>query len=149
MYLNIDNECRFVGRVVNDPELTYVGSGDKAFAKARFTLAADKGMTKAQKEKAKAEGKPTADFIPLVATGGQAEAIANYCKKGKPIQVVTAYVSYVTEKDGVKTYGHNFEVVAFGFTQGDSKGGGTGSGSAPSTGGDDFFDTPSDDEIPF
>lgn len=73
-----------MGRLTKDPELRYSPSGT---AVCKFTMACDKRMSKDAKDKAKAEGKQTADFIDVVAFNKPAELVNNHFKKGDPIMV--------------------------------------------------------------
>lgn len=159
MFLNVNNFCTFLGRLVKDPELSYVGSGDNSFAKVRFTLAVDKNMSKDQKEKAEQAGRSTADFINCEMIGKKAEAIANHFSKGKPIKVVAGYSTYTTQKDGATHYGHFFDVVDFSFVPNDSTSNSGGGGqqqnsqqsksNTPADSNDGFFPDFDDSEIPF
>ena len=72
-----------MGRLTKDPEMRYAGET----AVCKFTMACDKRMSKEAKEKAKADGKPTADFIDVVAFRKPAEIISEHFKKGDPIFV--------------------------------------------------------------
>jgi single-strand DNA-binding protein len=75
------NNVALIGRLVRDPELRFVpGNG---MAVANFTMAIDKGLTKAKKEEFEAAGKPTADFVRIVVWGKQAENASQYLAKGK------------------------------------------------------------------
>ena len=69
--------CTFlVGRLVKDIELQYLQNSKNCL----FTLAVDRGF----KDES---GNRQADFISCVAWNGQAEFLANYCKKGDRIGV--------------------------------------------------------------
>ncbi len=75
------NSVTLIGRLVRDPELRFVpGNG---MAVTNFTMAMDKGLTKAKKAEFEAQGKPTADFIRIVVWGKQAENCSQYLAKGK------------------------------------------------------------------
>ncbi len=75
-----------MGRLTKDPELRYAG-GEGSTAVCKFTIACDKRMSKESKDKAKANGRPTADFIDVVAFNKPAELVSNHFKKGDPIMV--------------------------------------------------------------
>lgn len=125
-YANVSNNCTFIGRITKDIDTQTIGQGDKAFTKIRFTIACEKKMSKAQRDKAKGDSTiPTADFIPCECSGSTADTILKYFGKGKGIQVLTSYESYSwADKDsGQKKYGHRFNVVDFGFPPGNSNGG--------------------------
>lgn len=79
------NSVVLTGRLARDPELRFVpGSG---MAVANFTLAVDKGLTRAKKQEFDSQGKPTADFIRIVVWGKQAENCSQYLAKGKLVAV--------------------------------------------------------------
>ncbi len=69
------NICILIGRLTRDPEIRYLQSGT---AVAQFTLAVDKQLSRDKKQEFEAQGKPTADFIRIVAWGKLAENCANY-----------------------------------------------------------------------
>lgn len=124
-YANVANNCTFIGRITKDIETETVGQGDKAFTKIRFNVAVEKKMTKDQKEKAKKENRPTADFIPCEAVGKQADNILKFFGKGKGIQIMASYESYSWDdkNGGGKRYGHRFNITDFGFPPGEGNGG--------------------------
>lgn len=70
-----------VGRLTKDPELRFLPGSGRAVA--RFTMAVDKGLSKEKRDELTGQGKPTADFIPVVVWGKQAENCANYLAKGR------------------------------------------------------------------
>lgn len=145
MYLNLNNFCSFEGRVIKEPEITEIKSTKGIIKKARITLAVDRPLTKQQKEKAKAEGQPTADFIDLEAVGIKAEFISNWIKKGSAVKTVASYRTFnYTDKAGNKKYGSIFDIVDIGFTT-------TSIESKPKNNFEDFndFQTIDDEEVPF
>lgn len=79
------NQVVLIGRLVRDPELRFIAGSGRAVA--NFTLAVDKGMTREKKAELQAQGKPTADFIRVVAWGKTAELCANYLTKGSQVAV--------------------------------------------------------------
>jgi single-strand DNA-binding protein len=79
------NQVVLIGRLVRDPELRFIAGSGRAVA--NFTLAVDKGMSKDKKAELQAQGKPTADFIRIVAWGKTAELCANYLSKGSQVAV--------------------------------------------------------------
>lgn len=123
MYANINNTCKFVGRMVKDAELSYipVKGGAEQMAKAKFTVAVDKVMNKQQKETAKQNNQPTADFIQCEIVGKRAETLANFFPKGKPIVVNASFrtFSYKHKTTGETVYSYAFDVDDFGFVPGD------------------------------
>lgn len=127
-YLNINNICSFEGRLIADPELSYLPSngGQQGLPKCRFKVAVDRNMTKEAKQKAQAEGKETADFVPLEILGQRAEFVANNFSKGKGIRVVSSFKTFSYTKDGQTNYGYNFDVVDVGYCLGGSGNGNNG-----------------------
>lgn len=120
--INTANLCQFTGRMVKDVQVQMVGQGQNQYAKVLFSLAVARPLTKEQKQ-AKANGQDVVDtdFINFVATGNQANTIAQYFPKGKPMTVVASYQSYKkADQNGNTTYGHIFKVENIGFVPGDS-----------------------------
>jgi len=103
------NNVVLIGRLVRDPELQFIPSSGRAVAK--FTLAVDKELSKEMKADFESKDKPTADFIRITVFGKQAEASANYLKKGlmTSVQGRISTGSYTT-KDGDKRF--TTEVIA-------------------------------------
>ena len=75
------NNVIIIGRLVRDPELKFIPSNGMAVT--NFTLAVDKELSKDKKAEFAAQGKQTADFIPVVVFGKIAESCANYLAKGR------------------------------------------------------------------
>ena len=89
------NKAIEIGRLTRDPEVRYSQGNNTAVA--RYTIAVDR--------KFKREGEQTADFIPCVAFGKQAEFAEKYFRKGTKV-VISGRIttgSY-TNKDGQKIY---------------------------------------------
>jgi single-strand DNA-binding protein len=87
------NNVTLVGRLVRDPELTYIqGSGT---AVAKFTIAVNRDY----KDK---EGNYPTDFIPVEVMGKSAEYVSNYITKGRLVGVVGSVRVERYEKDGEK-----------------------------------------------
>lgn len=161
MFLNSNNLCTFEGRMVKDPEISYISikNGAEQMAKVRFTLAVDRNMTQQQKEAAKAAGQPTADFIPFEMIGARAEFVSKYFPKGKPAKVVAGYKSFSYQKDGQTVYAHVFDVVDITFTLSDyseqnGQGVQSGAASRPAPANNDqfndgFSNAISDEDMPF
>lgn len=90
------------GRLSKDVEFEYTKAN---IAKAKFTVAVDKGFNKAKRMKAEAKGFPTADFINCVAYGNTAELINQYTAKGLMIAVNGSIQSNSwTKEDKTKAY---------------------------------------------
>lgn len=89
------NRIILIGRTTAEPELKYLPNGGTAVT--NFTLAVDRNY--------KREGQPTADFIPVVIFGKQAESTAQYVGKGKMVGVSgRLQVRSYDAKDGSKRY---------------------------------------------
>lgn len=86
------NMVGLVGRLTRDPELRYTPSG---VATCKFTLAVDDPYAKGEKK---------ADFLPIVVWRQQAEACANYLRKGRLCAVQGRITTRNYEKDGRKVY---------------------------------------------
>lgn len=89
------NKAIEIGRLTRDPEVRYSQGNNTAVA--RYTIAVDR--------KFKREGEQTADFIPCVVFGKQAEFAEKYFRKGTKV-VISGRIttgSY-TNKDGQKIY---------------------------------------------
>lgn len=78
------NNVNLIGRLTKDVELKKTSTG---LSTCTFSLAVDKTMSKADRQKAEAEGRPTADFISCVAWRQSADILAQYAKKGMQIGV--------------------------------------------------------------
>lgn len=88
------NQVILVGRLVRDPDLSYLGTGT---ARARFTLAIDRRY---KDEK----GEVPTDFIECVLWGKTAENFAQYLCKGALTGVIGEIQTNKREKDGVMRY---------------------------------------------
>lgn len=97
------NNVVLIGRLVRDPDLTFIASNGMAVCK--FTLAVDKDLSKDKKTEFNSQGKPTADFINIVVFGKMAESCANYLAKGRMTAVNGRIQTNTFEKkDGSKGY---------------------------------------------
>lgn len=87
------NKTVLIGRLTRDVELGNAGST----LVVRYTLAVDR--------KFKREGEQTADFIPCIAFGRNAEFAEKYLAKGKKIAIVgRIQTGSYTNRDGQKVY---------------------------------------------
>ena len=135
------NKAIEIGRLTRDPEVRY--SQESNTAVARYTVAVDR--------KFKREGEPTADFIPCVVFGKQAEFAEKYFRKGTKV-VISGRIttgSYIN-KDGQKIYTTEITVEEQEFAEsiGSSEAQGAGQMSTPN--GDGFMSVPDDDTgLPF
>lgn len=93
------NKVVLVGRLTRDPEVRYT-QGNQPMAIARYTLAVDR-----KKKRDSNENEPTADFISVVAFGGNGEFAEKYLKQGTKIGIVGhIQTGSYTNKDGQKVY---------------------------------------------
>lgn len=87
------NVAALVGRLTRDPELRYTAAG---LATCTFTIAVEDPFAKQD---------PKADFIPIVTWKQQAEAVANYLRKGQLCSVDGRIKTRNYEnKDGNRVY---------------------------------------------
>lgn len=95
------NNVVLIGRLVRDPELRTAGETKVT----NVALAVDRKMSKAKKAEFEAAGKPTADFINIVAFGKLAETFEKHLGKGRLIGVQGKIQTGSYEaKDGTKRY---------------------------------------------
>ena len=97
----------------------------KGVEKALFTIAVDRALSSAQRQKVKNGDKSvkTADFIPCSLLGAQVATLKQYFPVGKAIRVMGHYTEYQTtdSQTGQTKYGHIFEVDNISFTVQDPK----------------------------
>lgn len=135
------NKAILIGRLTRDPEVRYSQGSNTAVA--RYTIAVDR--------KFKKDGEPTADYIPCVVFGRQAEFAEKYFGKGMKV-VISGRIttgSY-TNRDGQKVYTTEITVEEqeFAESKGSSESQGAGQMSTPN--GDGFMSVPDDDTgLPF
>lgn len=127
--MNTANMCIFEGRLARDPQYSSIQingqNGPQTLEKALFTIAVDRALTSAQRQKVKNGDKSikTADFIPCSLIGAQVATLRQHFFKGKGIRIVGHYTEYQTkdQQTGEVKYGHNFEVDSIGFCVQDPK----------------------------
>ena len=127
------NKVILIGRLTKDPELKYTpGNGT---AVTTLTLAVDNYNSKS--------GEKTADFIPVVIWGKQAENTAQYMSKGSQI-AISGRISVRTydAKDGTKRYVTEVVADTFNGVSFLSKGNGAGNGSSYNGGGTGYSSSP-------
>jgi len=136
------NDVNLIGRLTRDPLLKYIpGSGT---AVSEFTLAVDKGLSKAKKKEMETKGKSTADFIRIIAWGKQAENCANYLAKGRLVAVNGSIRTTTSVDDnGNKKYYTDVNARNVEFLE--WKNSKSSNGINP----DDFSSVEDDDDIPF
>ena len=135
------NKAIEIGRLTRDPEVRYSQGNNTAVA--RYTIAVDR--------KFKREGEQTADFIPCVVFGKQAEFAEKYFRKGTKV-VISGRIttgSY-TNKDGQKIYTTEITVEEQEFAESKGSSEAQGTGQMPTPNGDGFMSVPDDDTgLPF
>lgn len=123
--INPANICIFEGRITRDPQISTVQMGQDSVEKALFTIAVDRALSSAQRQKVKNGDKSvkTADFIPCSLLGAQVATLKQYFPVGKAIRVMGHYTEYQTtdSQTGQTKYGHIFEVDNISFTVQDPK----------------------------
>lgn len=135
------NEVILIGRLTRDPEIR-VSNGEKTITIARFRLAVDRR---------KRDGEDySADFIPCVAFGSNAEFAEKYLHQGSKIALKGKLQSgSYTNADGQTVY--TLEVLVNGMEFAESKN--SGERQAPNTtAGDGFMNIPlgvEDEGLPF
>lgn len=137
------NNVVLVGRLANDPELTYTEGGT---AIAKFRLAVDRFTKKGEEQ--------VTDWIPIVTWGTTAENCAQYLSKGKLVAIEGAIQTRSWDgDDGKKRYGWDVNGRSVQFLSpksesGDGSGGASsGHHSAPAY--DAEVNVGQDDEDPF
>lgn len=130
------NKVILIGRLTKDPELKYTpGTGT---AVTTLTLAVDNYNSKS--------GERTADFIPVVIWGKQAENTAQYMSKGSQI-AISGRISVRTydAKDGTKRYVTEVVADTFNGVSFLSKGNGAGNNGGSFGGGNGYSNPASND----
>ena len=135
------NKAIEIGRLTRDPEVRYSQGNNTAVA--RYTIAVDR--------KFKREGEQTADFIPCVVFGKQAEFAEKYFRKGTKV-VISGRITTGsdTNKDGQKIYTTEITVEEQEFAESKGSSEAQGTGQMPTPNGDGFMSVPDDDTgLPF
>lgn len=142
------NAVQLIGRLTKDPELRFIaGSG---MAVAQFTLAVDKNLSKEKKQQLEAQGKPTADFIKVIAWGKMGESCANHLVKGRKVAVQGSINTSTAKAESGETryytdvVASNVEFIDWGEKKQPSTPGAFGDDFA-----NDFRAVEDDDDIPF
>ena len=106
------NSCKFVGRLVRDPELKTTQSG---ISMCKFTIAVDRDYKSES-------GEYEADFINCTAWRQTAEFVDKWFKKGKPISVTgSLQIRKYTAKDGTDRWGTDIQIDKARFVPGPPK----------------------------
>lgn len=132
------NKTVLIGRLTDNPDVRE----NATYKMARFRMAVDRRFKK--------EGEPTADFIPCVAFGKQADFAEKYMSKGKKFGVVGRLQtgSYVNT-EGKKVYTWDVVVEEVDFIE--PKSSEPAEESKPSSIGEGFLELPEEDlsDLPF
>lgn len=130
------NKVILIGRLTKDPELKFTpGSGT---AVTTLTLAVDNYNSKS--------GEKTADFIPVVIWGKQAENTAQYMSKGSQIAISGRIsVRSYDAKDGTKRYVTEVVADTFNGVSFLSRGNGAGNNAGSFNGSGSDYSRPSND----
>ena len=136
------NKAIEIGRLTRDPEVRYSQGNNTAVA--RYTIAVDR--------KFKREGEQTADFIPCVVFGKQAEFAEKYFRKGTKV-VISGRIttgSY-TNKDGQKIYTTDVVTEEMYFAESKRETSSDSDGRPEPSDGSGFMNIPEDigEELPF
>ena len=144
------NKVILMGRLTRDPEVRY-SQGANSLAIARYTLAVDRRFRR--------EGEATADFIPCVAFGKQAEHAERYYRQGLRVTICgRIQTGSYTNRDGQKVYTTDVVVEDQEFAESKNASGSNDAGFAPMSRpqpsaaiGDGFMNIPDgiDEELPF
>jgi single-strand DNA-binding protein len=145
------NKVIIVGNLTRDPELRYTPKGT---AVARITLAVNRTFTSGEG----GEKKEEVSFVDVDVWGRQAEVIAQYMKKGRPLLVEGRLKQDTWEDKNTKQKQSKLKVVleTFSFLDSGNRGGGDGAAparpastaaaSAPEA---PDAEPPQDDDVPF
>ena len=109
---SISNYCRFIGRLVKDPKIIQVEDTHLT----NFTLAINEyhKSKENQSEKGEFVKKKTVNYFDFEALDTGATTIANLCKKGDIIDIVSsARNNHWTDKDGNEQFQTRFRVKEF------------------------------------
>ena len=132
------NKVAIVGRLTRDPEIRY--ASDNQLAITRFTVAVDRIFKK--------EGQPTADFLPVVVFGKNAENCHKYLGKGRLVSVAGRLQSRTwDDQDGKRRY--SYDIIADEVNFLDRGGDPRPQPTMENTGDDDFHPEEEEDDLPF
>jgi single-strand DNA-binding protein len=133
------NNCNFIGRVTDRPELRFTNSGKGV---STFTLAVERKFKDQQ-------GNKQTDFVSCVAWGKQSELLAEYVGKGERLAITGELQSRKYEnKEGRNVTVWEVNVGSFYLIGGKSEGKQSGSDINPFEGAGKPLDI-SDDDLPF
>ncbi len=138
------NKAILIGRLGQDPELTYTQSGK---AVCKFSVATNERWTSQDGQK-----QESTTWHNIVAWGRQGEVIKEYMSKGREIYIEGRIDNRTYDKkDGTKGYTSEVVVQSFQFigSRGDYQGGGDMPQSAPSEQGAPSGTSSDDDDLPF
>ena len=128
------NKVILMGRLTRDPEVRYT-QGENSLCIANFTVAVDRRMHRNAQD-----GGQTADFIPCVVFGKQAEHVEKYYRKGlKTCLSGRIQTRNYTNREGVKVYVTEVVVEDLEFAESkNANGGGNYSGNGGNYGGGNY-----------
>ena len=135
------NECRHIGNLTKDPEVTDTSTGKK---RCTFSLAVSRTYVSANGERG-------TDFIQFTAFGKQAELASKYLKKGRKVAVYSHVETSTREVDGQRRYYTSFLVDKIEFLSSkaaDSDDSSAAPAPAPAPSNNEFAEV-DDDELPF
>lgn len=106
------NQCNFIGRLGNDPELKSLPSGN-AVCNVSIAVGDD------YKDKNSGQKVEVTEWVRLVSFGALADVMGKYLKKGSKVYISGKMKTRTWEKDGQKQY--STEIVADNMQMLDSK----------------------------
>lgn len=101
------NSCNFIGNLGSDPQLRKTASGTSVL---NFSIAVDR-LTSVETQEGVIYQK-TADWIPVVVFGDEADHQHKHLQKGSKIAIVNGEVRPRTYTDRQNVTHHSFEVLA-------------------------------------
>lgn len=111
--MSVSNSVTLIGRFVADPEFKELSTGT-SLVKAKMAI--DRSLSKEKKAELTSQGKPTADFIPIVLMGKSAKVLSDYTQKGSLIAVYgSIQTNTYNKQDGTKGYSTDVFVHDFKF----------------------------------
>lgn len=140
------NKCILIGNLTADPELKYLPKGT---AVCQFNLAVNRKWRDESGQQ-----KEEVAFIGVKAWGKQAETIAQYLKKGRPLMVEGRLTQETWEKDGKKNSKTLVTLESFQFLDSGKTEGGPAQPARPKTAdvptqGQDPLPPDAEDDVPF
>lgn len=117
--MSVSNSVVLIGRFIADPEFKELSTGT-GMVKAKIAI--DRPLSKDKKAEFISQGKPTADFIPIILMGKSAKVLSDYTQKGSLIAVYgSIQTNTYDKKDGTKGYSTDVFVNDFKFLDSKTK----------------------------